>query len=59
MTNSPELLSVKQTAAVLSVGVSTIWRWVRAGNFPAPLRIGGTTRWRRSDLEALISREAA
>lgn len=54
-----ELLTAKDVAAQLSLGVSTIWRQVKRGNLPAPIRIGGSTRWRRADIEALTAREAA
>ena len=30
----------------------TIWRWVKNGTFPKPVRLGeGSTRWRLADLE--------
>ena len=37
------------------IGVSdkTIWQWVKRGEFPAPIRIGGNvTVWRLSDVQA-------
>lgn len=38
---------------------STIYRWVRQGRLPRPLKIGpggrsGTRRWRRADLVKLL-----
>lgn len=32
---------------------TTLWRWIRAGAFPAPVRLGPSPVrfWRRSDLE--------
>lgn len=54
-----ELLTVKDVAAKLNISVSTVWRLVRKGELPAPIQIGGSTRWRRADLDALIAREAA
>lgn len=38
---------------------STIYRWVEAGVLPAPIKIGGSTRWRRADIEALFATDAA
>ena len=29
----------------------TIWRWVKAGKFPAPVKVGGLIFWRESDLQ--------
>ena len=30
----------------------TIWRWVRSGKFPAPIKIVGSTRWLSDDVLA-------
>jgi len=54
-----EFLTVKDVAARLTIGVSTVWRQVKKGNLPPPIKIGDSTRWRRADLETLIAREAA
>lgn len=55
MTPSSECtyLSVEQVAARFGMSKDTIWRWRRTGEFPKPVRLGGTTkRWRLSDIEA-------
>jgi len=32
---------------------STVWRWQKAGRFPAPVHIGpNSVAWRRSEIEA-------
>ncbi|QJQ98214.1 helix-turn-helix domain-containing protein [Halomonas sp. PGE1] len=31
---------------------NTIWRWVRDGKLPRPVAIGGSTRWRLSEIVA-------
>lgn len=51
---SDRYLSVRQVAKHYSVGIATVWRWLKAGDgFPAPIRLSaGTTRWRESDLFA-------
>jgi prophage regulatory protein len=34
------------------VSKDSIWRWKRKGDFPKPVKLGGsTTRWRLSDIE--------
>jgi predicted DNA-binding transcriptional regulator AlpA len=39
---------------------STLYKGVKAGRFPAPLKLGpGTSRWRRSELLAMLDRAAA
>lgn len=54
-----QLLTVREVAALLGLGVSSVWRNVKRGTLPEPVRIGGATRWRRADLAALIERAAA
>jgi len=35
------------------VSRATIWRWVKEGRFPQPVKLSpGTTRWREEDLQA-------
>jgi len=54
MIQNPETLylSVDQVAKRFFVSKDTIWRWTRNGDFPKPVRLGGsTTRWRLADIE--------
>lgn len=52
---SPQLLRAHEAAQVLNIGVSTWWDGVKKGRFPAPIRFGRSTRWRRADIEALFA----
>lgn len=39
---------------------ATLWRGVKAGRYPAPLKIGpAMNRWRVSELQGVIERAAA
>jgi len=49
-----ELLTIRQTIEILGVTRSTIYRWEQSGIL-VPVRIGGVVRFRRADIEALIS----
>lgn len=49
-----QLLTVSDVAEVLGLGVSTIWRQVKLGNIPDSVHIGGSTRWRKADIEELV-----
>lgn len=49
--NQPLLVTVAEAARMLSIGKSTLWRDVKNGKLPAPVKIGGATRWRVSDLQ--------
>ncbi|SEO13409.1 helix-turn-helix transcriptional regulator [Palleronia pelagia] len=53
------LMTVREVAGELNVGVSTIWRWAKNGDLPQPIKICGSTRWRRADIETLIAIAAA
>jgi len=55
----PCLLTVKEVAQALRVSVATVWRWSAAGELPPPIKICGSTRWRRADIETLIAIAAA
>jgi len=48
------LLTAKQAAELLSIGRSTLWREVKAGQLPAPVKIAGSTRWRRGELVRFV-----
>lgn len=49
-TVAAELLTATESATVAGVKARTWWRYVSSGRAPRPIRIGGVTRWRRSDI---------
>lgn len=53
------LLRDTETAAILGCSRATVWALVKAGKIPAPLKIGAMSRWRVSDIQAVIDRAAA
>lgn len=45
-------VSDKQLSERLEVSRQTVWRWVREGNLPSPIKLGSNcTRWKLSDIE--------
>ena len=38
--NRPQLVSLRTTMALVSASRSSIYRWIHANSFPAPVRIG-------------------
>ena len=48
------LVPASEAAALLSMGKSTFWREVAKGVVPAPIKFGGLTRWRVSDLKQFV-----
>ncbi len=49
-----QLLGVREVATYLGLSTASVWRHVKRKNLPAPIRIGGSTRWNRSDLESFL-----
>ncbi len=54
-----QLLAVGEVALFLGISITSVWRLTKRGDLPTPIRFGGMTRWRRSDLESFIARDAA
>lgn len=53
MTETKILVPAAEAASMLSMGKSTFWREVGKGTLPAPVKIGGLTRWRVADLQRI------
>jgi len=51
------LLTVKDVAEILSIGVRTVWRWRALGKIPSPVRLTRQTlRWKASQLQAYLDK---
>lgn len=48
------LIRPQVLAGQLGIGRSTLWRWVRNGILPRPVRIGGIAGWRQEDIQEAI-----
>jgi excisionase family DNA binding protein len=48
-----DLLTIDEVAAMFKLDERTIRRHVASGEFPKPVRVGRTVRWRRCDLTRL------
>jgi predicted DNA-binding transcriptional regulator AlpA len=52
-----ELASTKEKPGRVPVSAATIWRWVNAGTFPAPYKLGpNITVWDLDEVEAFLSK---
>ncbi|MCA9251801.1 MAG: helix-turn-helix domain-containing protein [Phycisphaerales bacterium] len=51
---TPEMLEVKNVAALLGCSPRHVNRMSRTGRIPRPLKLGTLVRWRRSELLAWI-----
>ena len=55
MTNlTDKLLSRKEVCKFVGVSQQTIWRWVKDGRFPKPLKTVRRVVWKEADLQAWI-----
>lgn len=52
--DADRLLRVGEVAAVLGISVRQVWKLCRFGELPDPIRIGGSTRWRESEIQGRI-----
>ena len=51
--NDP-LLIARESAAILQISVPTFWRRVADGTVPKPVKLGGLSRWPKSEILAVI-----
>ena len=48
------LLTAREGAAELQISEPTWWRWVANGTLPKPVKLGGLSRWPKSEILAVI-----
>jgi prophage regulatory protein len=57
---SNQVLSFPQVAQLLGVSVPTLYRWLKAGTFPKPIRLGpARVGYVTSDIDAWIAERQA
>ena len=54
-TDLRELLTAAEAAEMAGVGRRSWWRYCSSGKAPAAVRIGGSVRWRKTELAAWIA----
>ena len=52
----PRLLRMKSVKAKIGFSQAAIYRWMQEGTFPRPLKVGGGSAWRESDIDAWVAR---
>jgi predicted DNA-binding transcriptional regulator AlpA len=52
----PKLLTVRKTCALFGrIHPSTLYRGIRHGVYPAPIHVGGSSRWLRGECDAVLA----
>ena len=54
----PALLAFEALSQYVSLNRTRIYAGIRAGTFPKPLKIGASSRWQRSAIDAWIDAKA-
>lgn len=52
------LISKSDIRTEFGISKSTLNRWIKLGLWPKPIRIAGTSLWRRSDIDAFLEQAA-
>jgi prophage regulatory protein len=50
----PHLVDLNTVCAILSRSRASIYRDIKRGAFPGPIKLGHSSRWRMSDLQKII-----
>ena len=53
-----EMLTVEDVAAMLSIGVRSVWRKAQDGRLPPPIKMTGSTRWAKATLFDWITNQS-
>jgi predicted DNA-binding transcriptional regulator AlpA len=48
------LLIAREGAAILQISIPTFWRRVADGTVPKPVKLGGLSRWPKSEILGVI-----
>ncbi len=49
-----DLFTVGEVAEKLSVSTRSVWRMVSTAEIPPPIKIGGLSKWKRDDIQAMM-----
>jgi predicted DNA-binding transcriptional regulator AlpA len=55
MGENDRLITRAELGEILSCSETTLWRRVKSGALPKPMRVAGLLRWRLSDISKLVS----
>jgi len=49
-----KLLTIKQVSEIVGFKISTIYKFISKNDFPAPIKIGRSSRWKFHDIQKWI-----
>jgi len=49
-----KLLTIKQVSEIVGFKISTIYKFISKNDFPAPIKIGRSSRWKIHDIQKWI-----
>jgi predicted DNA-binding transcriptional regulator AlpA len=52
----PQLYKLQDLISILRRSSASIWRDVKSGKLPKPIKVGSSTRWLASEIEESIQR---
>ncbi|MBN9492934.1 DNA-binding protein [bacterium] len=50
------LIRDKEAASIMRISTPTFWRRVKDGTVPSPIKLGGMSRWSRSEIIEIVER---
>jgi len=54
------LRQAQLVGSILPIGATTLWRWVKEGRFPQPIKLSDrVTVWRAEDVRAWMDKQVA
>jgi excisionase family DNA binding protein len=59
VSEATDLLTAAEVAERFRVSVQTVYRWGKDGTLPGAVTLGGVRRFRREDVDRLLSGDAA
>lgn len=60
--NDLKLMTVRELSEYLDVTPAAIYKWIKEGSMPTPIRLGGprsTLRWRKSVIEEWLEENSS
>jgi len=54
-----KLLTVKEVSEIVGFKVSTLYKFIKTQEFPKPIKIGKSSRWKLTDIKKWLNHQIA